>query len=37
MMLLHGRGDVSIPERLRLANRVVAGFMEGQLKLLPPL
>jgi sugar/nucleoside kinase (ribokinase family) len=37
MMLLHKRGDISIPEKLRLANRVTAGFMEGKLKLLPHL
>jgi len=37
MMLLHGNDGVSIPEKLRLANRVTAGFMEGRLKLLPSL
>jgi sugar/nucleoside kinase (ribokinase family) len=37
MMLLHRREDLAIPERLRIANRVVAQFMEGSLPLIPSL
>ena len=37
MMLLHGRADKSIREQLRVANRVVAAFMGGKLKLIPEL
>jgi 2-dehydro-3-deoxygluconokinase len=37
MMLLHRCRQVSIPERLRLANRVVAEFMEGKRHFIPPL
>jgi len=37
MMLLHERGGISIPEKLRLANRVTAGFIEGRSNLLPSL
>jgi sugar/nucleoside kinase (ribokinase family) len=37
MMLLHHREDLPVPERLRLANRLVAQFMEGALPLIPPL
>jgi 2-dehydro-3-deoxygluconokinase len=37
MMLLHPLDGASIHEKLRLANRITAGFMEGTLKLLPSL
>ncbi|MDR3405716.1 MAG: carbohydrate kinase family protein [Chthoniobacter sp.] len=37
MMLLHHRADISIRERLRIANTVVAEFMDGRLNLIPPL
>ena len=37
MMLLHHRDDIPIPERLRIANRIVAQFMEGRLQLIPNL
>ena len=37
MLLLHRRADISIPEKLRLANRIVAGFIEGRRALLPSL
>jgi sugar/nucleoside kinase (ribokinase family) len=37
MMLLDGREDISVVERLRLANRIVADFIEGRRELLPPL
>ncbi len=37
MMLLDGRSDIPVVERLRLANRIVADFIEGRRELLPPL
>ncbi len=37
MMLLHRRAEMSVSERLRLANGVVAEFMEGKRALIPPL
>jgi sugar/nucleoside kinase (ribokinase family) len=37
MMLLHPRTDVPVNERLKLANRIVAEFMEGKRQLIPPL
>jgi 2-dehydro-3-deoxygluconokinase len=37
MMLLHRCEKTSIPERLRLANKVVAQFMEGRYPFIPPL
>ena len=37
MILLYRRGDVPIAEKLRLANRVVAEFIEGKRTILPPL
>jgi sugar/nucleoside kinase (ribokinase family) len=37
MMLLHRCDQASIPERLRLANLVVAQFMEGKRHFIPPL
>jgi 2-dehydro-3-deoxygluconokinase len=30
MILLHGRREIPIPERLRLANQIVAEFIEGK-------
>ena len=37
MMLLDGREDIPVVERLCLANGIVAGFIEGRRTLLPPL
>ena len=37
MILLHHRADIAIRERLRLANTIVADFMEGRRTLIPPL
>lgn len=37
LMLLHQETDLSIREKLRIANRTVARFMEGKLKLIPEL
>lgn len=37
LMLLHGRPGLAIPEQLRLANRIVAEFIEGRRSLIPPL
>jgi len=37
MMLLHRCERASIPERLRLANNVVAQFIEGRHPFIPPL
>jgi sugar/nucleoside kinase (ribokinase family) len=37
MMLLHRYEKASIRERLRLANQVVAQFMEGKRHFIPPL
>lgn len=37
MMLLHRRREISIRERLRLSNAVVAEFIEGRRDLLPAL
>ena len=37
MMLLHHRDEIAIPERLRIANGIVAKFMEGALDLIPTL
>jgi sugar/nucleoside kinase (ribokinase family) len=37
MMLLHRCQETSIPERLRLANKIVAQFMEGRHPFIPPL
>jgi sugar/nucleoside kinase (ribokinase family) len=36
-MLLDGRDDIPVAERLRLANRIVADFIAGRRDLLPPL
>jgi 2-dehydro-3-deoxygluconokinase len=35
MILLHGRNDLSVREKLSLANRVVREFMEGERVLIP--
>jgi 2-dehydro-3-deoxygluconokinase len=37
MMLLHHRGDIAIRQRLRVANAVVAGFIEGRRAMIPVL
>jgi sugar/nucleoside kinase (ribokinase family) len=37
MMLLHRCEKATIPERLRLANKIVAEFMEGRHQFIPPL
>jgi sugar/nucleoside kinase (ribokinase family) len=37
LMLLHQRADIAIAERLRMANSIVAQFMEGSLSLIPAL
>jgi sugar/nucleoside kinase (ribokinase family) len=37
MILLHGRTDLSIRDRLRLSNRVVREFMEGRRTFIPVL
>ncbi len=37
LILLHRRADISVPERLRLANRIVAEFIEGRRVLVPSL
>lgn len=37
MLLLHHRTDIAIRERLRLANTIVAEFMDGRRMLIPPL
>lgn len=37
MMLLHRRTDITIRERLRLANAIVAEFMDGRRTLIPCL
>ena len=37
LMLLHQRTDIPIAERLRIANSIVAQFIEGSLSLIPTL
>lgn len=37
MMLLHEQRDIPVSERLRLANQVVANFIEGKWDILPTL
>ena len=37
MMLLHHRAEISPEDKLRLANSVVAEFMEGRRRLIPAL
>jgi hypothetical protein len=36
-MLLHHRKDLPIVDRMRLANAIVAEFIEGKRSLIPPL
>jgi 2-dehydro-3-deoxygluconokinase len=37
MMLLHQRPEISVQERLRIANGIVGRFMEGKWELIPRL
>jgi sugar/nucleoside kinase (ribokinase family) len=37
MMLLHRHPSMAVPDRLRLANRIVGGFIEGRRKFIPAL
>lgn len=37
LMLMHGRAGLAAAEKLRLANRIVAQFMEGERRLIPSL
>ncbi len=37
LMLLHGHDEIPVRERLRLANRIVAGYIEGKRLTLPQL
>ncbi len=37
MILLHHRKDLSIEQKLRFSNGIVAEFMEGRRQLIPPL
>jgi 2-dehydro-3-deoxygluconokinase len=37
MMLLHGRDDIPMMDRLRLANTIVAEFIEGRRGVIPTL
>jgi sugar/nucleoside kinase (ribokinase family) len=37
MMLLHGHRDVTMVDRLRLANAIVAQFIDGEREMIPPL
>ena len=37
LMLLHHRADIAAPAKLRLANRIVAEFIDGRRKLIPEL
>ena len=37
LILLHGRSDLSIRGKLRLANRVVRDFIEGRREMIPSL
>jgi sugar/nucleoside kinase (ribokinase family) len=37
MMLLHQRSEIPVAKRLRLANGIVAEYIEGKRNLLPPL
>jgi sugar/nucleoside kinase (ribokinase family) len=37
LMLLHRRDDISVVEKLRLANRIVAEFIEGKRNPMPAL
>ena len=37
LMLMHHRADIAAPAKLRLANRIVAEFIDGRRKLIPEL
>ena len=37
MILLHGRGEIPVAQKLALANRVVADFIAGRREILPEL
>ncbi len=37
LMLMHQRADIAAPEKLRLANRIVAEFIDGRRRLIPEL
>jgi len=37
LMLLYQRPEISIPEQLRLANALVAEFIQGKRQTIPPL
>ena len=37
MMLLHGCDEIQTEERLRLANKIVAEFIEGRRGVIPEL
>jgi len=37
LMLLQARTDMAIPDKLRLANRIVGEFIEGRREFIPPL
>ena len=37
MMLLHRRPEIQVAEKLGLANRIVADYIEGKRALIPPL
>jgi len=37
MMLLHAQREIPVREKLRLANRIVAEYIEGTRAVLPPL
>jgi sugar/nucleoside kinase (ribokinase family) len=37
MMLLHSRSDIPVPEKLRLANRIVADYIAGNRDFLSPM
>ncbi len=37
LMLMHHRTDLAAPEKLRLANRIVAEFIDGRRRLIPEL
>jgi sugar/nucleoside kinase (ribokinase family) len=37
MMLLHGRSEIPLSDRLRLANTIVSEFIEGKRRVIPEL
>ena len=37
MMLLHGRDEIPLADRLRLANTIVSEFIEGKRGVIPEL